>query len=166
MRRSRSIIVTLRASALLALTALGAWVRLNRFAAEASPETIVDAPTAHERARAGEIVLVDVRRPSEWKKTGGPETGHAITMHQDVGPFLAKLRQAAAGNLAHPIALICATGEHSTWLLLQLRKVDFTNVVNVAEGVFGSGYGKGWLKRGLPVRRWLGPRSGRPLQPN
>jgi rhodanese-related sulfurtransferase len=158
----RSMIMTLGGVAMVVLVALGAWAWINRYAAEASPETIVDAAMAHERARAGEIVLVDVRRPSEWKSSGVPASGHAITMHQDGAQFLAKLRQAAAGNLARPIALICATGGRTTWLLPHLQKAGFTNVLNVAEGMFGSTHGKGWLKHGLPVRRWLGPQSASP----
>jgi rhodanese-related sulfurtransferase len=156
------MIVTLGAVGLVVLGALGAWAWLHRYAAEASPETIVDASSAHARASAGEIVLVDVRRPSEWKKSGVPESGHAITMHQDGAQFLAKLRRAAAGNVTRPIALICATGGRTTWLLPHLQKAGFTNVLNVAEGMFGSPHGKGWLKHGLPVRRWLGPQSTSP----
>ena len=68
----RSRIVTLGGVAMVVLVALGAWAWLNRYAAEASPETIVGAAMAHERARAGEIVLVDVRRPSEWKSSNTP----------------------------------------------------------------------------------------------
>ena len=163
MPRHRSMFVTFGAVGLVVLGALGAWAWLNRYAAEASPETIVDASSAHERARNGKIVLVDVRRPSEWKKSGVPESGHAITMHQDGAQFLAKLRQAAAGNVTRPIALICATGGRTTWLLPHLRKAGFTNVLNnVAEGMFGSSQGRRWVKRGLPVRRWLGPQSAAP----
>ena len=158
----RSMIMTLGGLAMVVLVAIGAWAWLNRYAAEASPETIVAAAMAHDRALAGEIVLVDVRRPSEWKSSGVPASGHAITMHQDGAEFLAKLRQAAAGNLARPIALICATGGRTTWLLPYLQKAGFTNVLNVAEGMFGSTHGKGWLKHGLPVRRWLGPQSTSP----
>ena len=51
----RSMIMTLGGLAMLVLVALGAWAWLNRYAAEASPETIVDAAMAHKRARAGEI---------------------------------------------------------------------------------------------------------------
>ena len=118
----RSMIMTLGGVAMVVLVALGAWAWLNRYAAEASPETIVAAAMAHDRALAGEIVLVDVRRPNEWKSSGVPASGHAITMHQDGAEFLAKLRQAAAGNLARPIALICATGGRTTWLLPHLQK--------------------------------------------
>lgn len=151
------------AAAGLMVLAAAAWLWATRYAAEASPETIVDARTAHKRARAGEIVLVDVRRPSEWKSSGVPESGHAVTMHQDGATFIAKLRHAAAGNVARPIALICATGGRTTWLLPHLKKAGFANVLNVAEGMFGSGHGRGWLKHGLPVRRWVGPQSTAPM---
>ncbi len=163
MTLSKPMLPTLVVAGFVVLAAAG-WLWVNRYAAEAMPETIIDAPTAHRRATAGEIVLVDIRRPSEWKSSGVPESGHAITMHQDGATFVAKLRQVAAGNVTRPIALICATGGRTTWLLPHLKKVGFANVLNVAEGMFGSGYGQGWLKRGLPVRRWAGPRSSAPAQ--
>lgn len=158
---SKPTLLTL-AAASLALLVAAAWLWINRYAAEAAPETIIDAPTAHRRATAGEIVLVDIRRPNEWKSSGVPVSGYAITMHQDGASFIEKLREAAAGNVTRPIALICATGGRTTWLLPQLKKVGFSNVLNVAEGMFGSGHGQGWLKRGLPVRRWAGPQSSAP----
>ncbi len=162
MAKSKPMIMLLAVAGLAALVA-GAWFWANRYAAEASPDTIVGAATAHQRARAGEIVLVDVRRPSEWQSSGVPESGHAITMHQDGAAFVEKLRRAAAGNITRPIALICATGGRTTWLLPHVKKAGFTNVLNVAEGMFGSGHGPGWLKHGLPVRRWLGPQSAAPV---
>jgi len=162
MLKSKSMIMLLGIAA-FAVMVVGAWLWVNRYAAEASPDTIVDASTAHQRARAGDIVLVDVRRPSEWQSSGVPESGHAITMHQDGAAFVEQLRRAAAGNAARPIALICATGGRTTWLLPQLKKAGFANVLNVAEGMFGSGHGQGWLKRGLPVRRWQGPQSAAPV---
>jgi rhodanese-related sulfurtransferase len=164
MALSKSMLLLLAVTGFVVLTA-GAWLWLNRYAAEAAPETILDAPTAYQRAAAGEIVLVDIRRPSEWQSSGVPQNGHAITMHQDGATFIEKLRQAAAGNITRPIALICATGGRTAWLVPHLKKAGFENVLNVAEGMFGSRYGSGWLKRGLPVRPWTGPASSLPRPP-
>ena len=117
---------------------------------------------AHARALAGEIVLIDVRRPNEWRRTGLPASGHAVTMHQNGAAFRAGLLKATDGRPDRPVALICATGGRSTWVQPQLRQWGFQNLINVAEGMVGGRYGPGWLKSGLPVRRWASGGSSAP----
>jgi rhodanese-related sulfurtransferase len=116
--------------------------------------TKMDAPTAHEKALKGELLLVDIRTPEEWKETGVPTSAHAITMHQDGKVFLSSLLNAAGGSSKLPVALICRTGSRSTALAGPLVKAGFPNVINVVEGVVGGPRGTGWIKRGLPLRTW------------
>jgi rhodanese-related sulfurtransferase len=40
----------------------------------------MSAREAHAKALAGELVLVDIRTTDEWRKTGVPASGYAITM--------------------------------------------------------------------------------------
>ncbi|MEQ8823375.1 MAG: rhodanese-like domain-containing protein [Filomicrobium sp.] len=115
--------------------------------------SIMDAPEAHEKAKKGEIVLVDVRTPQEWQHTGVPTTAHAITMHQDSQVFLSRVLSAIGGDEKVPVAIICRTGSRTTKLSKPLAKVGFT-VINVVEGVVGGPRGPGWKNRGLPVRAW------------
>lgn len=113
----------------------------------------VMAPSeAHVKARAGEIVLVDIRTPEEWKETGVPASAHAITMHQEPRAFVKQLLAAMGGDNTRPVALICRTGNRSSTLQAELRKAGFSNVVDVAEGMAGGRNGKGWLKTSLPTR--------------
>ena len=112
----------------------------------------MEAATAHEKALKGEILLVDIRTPEEWKQTGVPATAHAITMHQNGQLFLSALLNAAGGNSKMPVAVICRTGSRSTALAGPLLKAGFPNVINVEEGVVGGPRGTGWIKRGLPGR--------------
>ncbi len=107
---------------------------------------------AHAKARAGEIVLVDIRTPEEWKETGIPTSAHAITMNQDPRAFSKQLLTAMGGDATKPVALICRTGNRSSTLQAELNKAGFPNVVDVAEGMAGGRNGKGWLKTGLPTR--------------
>jgi rhodanese-related sulfurtransferase len=109
---------------------------------------------AHAKAVAGDLVLVDIRTPDEWRETGVPATAHAISMHQDAPRLLAALAQATGGNLSKPLALICRTGNRSSHLQAELQKAGYTNILNVAEGVVGGPFGQGWLKAGLPVRKY------------
>lgn len=54
----------------------------------------------------------------------------------------------------NPIALICAVGNRSAFLQGWLRKAGFENVFDVSEGMIGGRLGAGWIKSGLPLRRW------------
>ncbi len=117
---------------------------------------VVAARDAHESALKGEMVIVDVRSSEEWKETGVPASGFAITMHQDAAIFLNGLDAAMGGDRTKPLALICATGSRTTYLQKPLQQMGFTRVMNVAEGMQGGRFGDGWVKGGLPVRKWAG----------
>lgn len=140
--------------ATLASLALVAAVVTLALPVNAQDVTKIEAPEAHERALKGEIVLVDIRTPEEWKQTGVPASAYAITMHQDPKVFLADLLKAAGGDANKPIAVICRTGNRSTALAVPLSKAGFPHVINVVEGVAGGPNGPGWAKRSLPLRSW------------
>ncbi len=115
----------------------------------------ISVKEAYERAEKGELVLVDIRRPREWRKSGIPANSLAITMHQSRGGFLKAIR-AAAGDPGKPIAFICAVGGRSRYLQLVLERSGIKNTINVLGGMFGTRRDIGWLKAGLPVRPWQG----------
>ena len=109
----------------------------------------LSAPDAHAAARAGEIVLIDIRRPDEWARTGVPEGGIGIDMRRD--DFVDVLLAQVDGDPSRPVALICARGVRSARMSARLRAAGFTQIIDVPEGMLGSGAGPGWLRRGLPV---------------
>jgi rhodanese-related sulfurtransferase len=115
--------------------------------------TVMTSAQAHTKALAGEIVLVDIRTPEEWRETGIPASASAITMHQDAPKLLAALEKATGGDKTKPLALICRTGNRTTFLQAELQKVGYTSVINVAEGVVGGPNGAGWIKAGLPLKK-------------
>jgi rhodanese-related sulfurtransferase len=108
----------------------------------------LDAAEAFRRAEAGEILLVDIRTPEEWTRTGSPAPAHRLDMRRK--DFLAALSDLAGGDPARPIALICATGGRSARLARALEQAGFSQVFDVAEGMLGSSAGPGWIARGLP----------------
>jgi rhodanese-related sulfurtransferase len=114
---------------------------------------------AYRKSTAGQLVLIDIRQPSEWRDTGVPATGYAITMHQDERAFLRAVRAVTGGNHDRAIGLICAAGVRSARMQAILSQRGYTNVVNVAAGVTGGFYGKGWIGAGLPVRNWAAGQS-------
>jgi rhodanese-related sulfurtransferase len=116
---------------------------------EEFPGGVLSTPDAHEKAVAGDIILIDIRRPDEWAKTGSGEGAHRIDLRVD--DFVTLVQEAAGGDLNAPVALICARGVRSARTSNQLINAGFTNIIDVPEGMLGSAAGPGWLKRGLPL---------------
>ncbi len=134
----------LLAAGAAAVASAGMWALRPEFeGAEMTP------PEAHKAAAEGQILLVDIRRPDEWKKTGVGEGSHPIDMRRK--DFVDALLELTDGNRSRPVALICAAGVRSDRLSLKLEKAGFTRIINVPEGMTGSRSGPGWVGRGLPV---------------
>lgn len=121
------------------------------FLAEGTDARQLTAPEAYEAARSGEILLVDIRRPDEWAATGSPEGGVRLDLRRE--DFIEELDKLAKGRRDAPIALICARGVRSARLTNRLTEAGFTAIIDVPEGMLGSGAGPGWIKRNLPLDR-------------
>ncbi|HUT49905.1 MAG TPA: rhodanese-like domain-containing protein [Alphaproteobacteria bacterium] len=142
-------------AAALAVGLAGAALGALASAAPALAGTALSAPDAHAQARAGKIVLIDVRSPREWRDTGVPDGAKLVTIHHPQGArgFLRGILAAAGGDKSRPIALICARGVRSSRGKRFLEANGFTNVIDVPEGMLGRGAAPGWLARKLPIRR-------------
>jgi rhodanese-related sulfurtransferase len=134
-----------------AAVTVGAWLWWRRQPPD-YPGGRLSVDEAHNQARAGDITLIDIRTPREWRATGLPEGGHPIDMRRK--DFVAALSDLTGPELDQPIALICARGVRSARLSLRLTKAGYTNIIDVPEGMLGSGAGPGWLARDLPVQTW------------
>ncbi len=134
------------------------WALVGAMVSAASASThlksqFMSAAQAHELAGKGALVLVDVRHPTEWKKTGIGATATPISMH--VRGFLKKLDQVTGGDKSKPVALICAQGARSARVRSILATLGYTNLIDVGEGMLGSRAGVGWLKAGLPTKPYV-----------
>lgn len=107
-------------------------------------------PEAHQKAKSGELLLIDIRRPDEWAKTGSGQ--HAVRLDMRRSDFIEALDQLVKGDRTRAIAVICARGVRSQRMRRRLHDAGFVNVIDVPEGMLGSRAGPGWLKRGLPTR--------------
>lgn len=123
-------------------------------AAQTDGTRLIAVGDAHARASAGEIFLVDIRRPDEWQRTGVGEGAHPIDMRR--ADFTEALLALVGDNPTAPVALICARGVRSRHLSARLTGAGFTNIIDVPEGMLGSGAGPGWLRSGLPVVAFAG----------
>lgn len=134
----------------LAAAATASVLTLTACARDAGPS--IDAPTAYAQAQSGALTLIDIRRPDEWKQTGVAKGALEIDMAHPQGTAgFVKQVEAEVGGKNAPVALICRTGNRTTQMQRALVEAGFTNVINVKEGMAGSGAGPGWLARGLPV---------------
>ena len=134
--------------------AMAAWLMMAGTALAAEIK-VLSAPEALQAVRTGAVVLVDIRQPEEWKQTGVAEGARLIPMRHPGGGagFVRDLLAAAQGDSNAPIALICRTGNRSGATARALSDAGFTHILDVAEGMAGSGAGPGWIKRDLPMTR-------------
>lgn len=117
------------------------------------PGPIISAAEASAGVTAGQLVLIDIRKPEEWQQTGVPTGALRISMHQDTDNFVARVRAAALAAPDSQVALICHSGYRSSVMRAELERQGISRVLNVAEGVAGGRYGKGWAKGGLPLTK-------------
>jgi len=114
-----------------------------------SQTTRLGAIEAYELSNRGDIILIDIRTPAEWKKTGIGASARTISMH--LPGFFDKMKKVVRGDKSKTLALICARGDRSNRMQTALVERGYTNVIDVAEGMLGSKAGPGWIARGLPL---------------
>ena len=107
---------------------------------------------AHEAAKAGKLVLVDIRTPEEWADTGVPEG--AIKLDMTGSAFEVRLAALKLDHPGKPIALICRTGNRTSTLQKTLAGRGWKELVDVRGGLLGNPRDKGWLAEGLPVKSY------------
>lgn len=146
---------TRRSFLALGAGAFGAAFLAGPFTANAASDDIateiglMKPDEAHKAALAGEIILIDIRRPDEWLETKVAEGAIGLDMREDnFVPTLVALRRA---NPEKPIAMICRTGNRTGYVTSALAGQGFPGLIDVNEGMQGGPNGPGWLKRGLPT---------------
>ena len=133
------------------LCALAATGGAAAYLAPTAAETVMTPPEALEAARAGDILLVDIRRPDEWADTGVPEGAVPIDLRRD---DFAEAVTAARASDEQPVALICDSGVRSSRTTVSLDEAGIAPIIDIPEGMLGSFAGPGWLERDLPVVAW------------
>ena len=144
--RRRAVLAAGAATLLCGAGAGGYALTRDAFRGEAmAPEA------ARAAAVAGDVVLLDIRRPTEWERTGVGEGAVPLDLRRE--DFTEAVDALLDGDRARPVALICARGVRSDRAAARLAQAGFSRVIDVPEGMLGSGAGPGWLRRGLPVAR-------------
>ncbi|MEM9699006.1 MAG: rhodanese-like domain-containing protein [Pseudomonadota bacterium] len=127
------------------------WFNVGAAVAEGDLST----PEAWAAAQRGDIILVDIRRPDEWARTGVGAGAVPIDMRS--AEFLPTLLRHTGGRRDVPVALICARGVRSARMSRRLTEAGFEQILDVPEGMLGSGAGPGWLARELPLMPYSSP---------
>lgn len=95
-------------------------------------------------------VLIDIRRPDEWRRTGVIRGSKLITLFDKNGnvqrAFFDKLIRVAS-KPDQPVAIICRTGHRSRAGAQILRELGYRRVYNVSHGITG------WIREGRMVVR-------------
>ncbi|CUX82450.1 MAG: Rhodanese-related sulfurtransferase [Roseibaca calidilacus] len=93
----------------------------------------VAQPSASE-LQAADVLLVDIRRPEEWKQTGVLPNAHLLTYEQFDTPeaFLEALAPQLDGR---PVALICRTGNRTNIAARALAERLDQPVIDIQGGI-------------------------------
>lgn len=134
---------------LLAVFCVAALTGWQLSSGSAHAEYTMSVEQAHQAAVKGDLILVDIRRPDEWARTGIGEGAVPLDMRRsDFIPALSELSQGQAKQ----VALICAGGVRSARLARKLAAAGFAHIIDIPEGMEGSRAGPGWVAKGLPLR--------------
>jgi rhodanese-related sulfurtransferase len=110
----------------------------------------VSVREAHAAARAGRLVIVDIRRPDEWAETGVAEGAVRLNMlDKDFPQRLVALKQQSGDK---ELALICRAANRTDYVQKAFAKHNF-RLVNIRGGMSGNAEDEGWIDAGLPVTR-------------
>ncbi len=77
---------------------------------------VMTADEAKERLESGQMMLIDVRSPQEWRQTGIAKGARTVTIHNPGGlpGFVEAVKAEVGGDFDKGIAVICARGNRST----------------------------------------------------
>lgn len=108
------------------------------------------AATANKQVQRGELVLIDVRSPTEWAMTGMPRDSIGAPMQ--AADFIAQARGAVLGDLDQPIAVLGRGDEDAREAAEKLEAEGFREIYIIAGGMGSAATNtQGWLSSSLPT---------------
>lgn len=108
---------------------------------------VMTVEEAREAARSGEMFLVDIRTPREWRESGVPDV--AVPLDMTRKSFIRDLMALRASEPTRKLGLICASGVRSRYVANLLVHNGIEGVVDVPAGMHSR---NGWRARKLPLR--------------
>ncbi len=107
---------------------------------------------AYNAVISEQLLLIDIRTPNEWRRTGIPVGAYGIDM--DSKEFYPELRALAEQYPNRKIALISTTGGRSAYLARYLARQGVL-VYDVPGGIVGKS--TSWKSKNLPFYKYRSP---------
>ncbi len=104
---------------------------------------VITVTDALERTKTGDVLLIDVREPDEWRATGSPRGSLRVALQSP--DFVNQIREYSNHRKELPIALCCRSGLRGKKAAELLVQDGFDNVSNVEGGMMK------WVSEDLPV---------------
>ncbi|MEM8648948.1 MAG: rhodanese-like domain-containing protein [Pseudomonadota bacterium] len=104
---------------------------------------VITVTDALERTKTGDVLLIDVREPDEWRATGSPRGSLRVALQSP--DFVNQIRKHSNHRKELPIALCCRSGLRGKKAAELLVQDGFDNVSNVEGGMMK------WVSEDLPV---------------
>ena len=141
--------INLRSAGIAAVIALSVLAGCS----SGDPSQEIEAREAFRLASEGNLTIIDIRAPSEWRETGVGQNVERVSMAAFAGrdSFAKALLEKVDGDHDAPIALIGKAGTRSAKVLPIMQKQGFTNIRHIPEGMLGTRREDGWIAKGLPV---------------
>jgi len=131
---------------ILFLTPLAAWLLTGLM--PAAPYESLDNEDLDRMVQEGALVI-DIRRPEEWRQTGVVDGSYLVTAFDERGRMTQEF-PALFGQLTdpdQPVVLICRTGNRTDTLARMLiEQAGYQQVYNVTRGITS------WIADGREVR--------------
>lgn len=113
------------------------------------PYVALDNGQFEEKAAQG-AVIVDIRRPDEWRETGIVAGSHLITAFDENGRLRNDFpaRFSALVGPEDEVVIICRTGNRTDVLgRMLVEQVGYSQVYHVTNGI------SQWIREGRPIER-------------
>lgn len=115
---------------------------------EATPRHELDNAGLQRMVEQGALVI-DIRRPEEWRQTGVIEGSYLVTAFDEYGRVTPEFAQlfGALTDPERPVVLICRTGNRTDFLARMLvEQAGYQRVYNVTDGITS------WISAGGDVK--------------
>ncbi len=109
---------------------------------------------AHVLAMRGRLLIIDVRSPIEWSRTGVPVGAAPIDKDLPLDALIATVNRLTGKDKTKRLGIICSVGVRSAEVRANLEIAGYRRVVDISDGVDGNANGPGWLASQLPMRPW------------
>ena len=109
---ANSMLSDLRLASHLTMSVATLIMLLSAFAVGSNELSVISAREANEKSAGGDLLIIDVRTPAEWRETGIPRSAARANIFDH--DFIEQVTRIVGSDRSQLIAVICARGNRST----------------------------------------------------